>query len=392
MRRVYLDHNATTPLHPAVLEEMVPYLREAFGNPSSIHWHGQEARRAVDRARQQTADLIGAEPDEIVFVSGGTEACNHAIRGAVAGAEGYGRHVVTSPIEHQAVLSACAFLEGKACRVTYLPVGGDGLVDSESVEKAIGPDTVLVSLMLANNEVGTLQPVRDIARIARARGVPVYTDAVQAAGKIPVDVRKLGVDLLSLSGHKIRGPKGIGALYIKAGTNVRPLIYGGHHEGSRRAGTENVPAIVGLGKACELARQELPRFEQQVGSLRDRLEAEIVARVPDSHVNGHPERRLPSTTNIAFSGLDGESLLMNLDLLGIAVSTGSACTSGAMEPSHVLTAMGRSAEMARASIRFSLGMETTQDEIDRTLRALEKAVGAMRRGSLLCVDAESESG
>jgi len=378
MRRIYLDHNATTALHPDVLAEILPYLREVFGNPSSIHWFGQEARRAVDCARQQVADLIGANPDEIVFTSGGTEADNHAIRGAAGPNAGSRLHIVTTSIEHHAVLNTCRHLDRRGFRVTCLPVDGNGLVDPEAVEAAITADTVLVTVILANNDVGTIQPIRDIARLAKERGVLMHTDAVQAAGKIPVDVRALDVDLLSLSGHKLYGPKGIGALYIRRSVSIDPFIHGGHHERRRRAGTENVPAIVGFGKACEIAGEELDSAPPRIAALRDRLQQGIEERIEHVQLNGHPVHRLPNTLNVSFSFVDGESLLMNLDLMGVAASTGSACTSGSIEPSHVLTAMGRSAEQAQGSLRFSLGRGNTVEEVDFTINALVDVVGRLR--------------
>ena len=378
MSRIYLDHNATTPVHPAVLEEMLPYLRDVFGNPSSIHWFGQEARQAVDRARQRVADLIGAEPNEIVFTSGGTEAINYALRGAVDKEEGCSRHIITSQVEHQAVLNTCDYLEGKGFQVTYLPVDECGVVDPESAVAAITDDTVLITVMLANNEVGTIQPLQKITGTAKERGILVHTDAVQAVGKIPVNVQQLGVDLLSISGHKIYGPKGIGALYIRRGVKVTPLIYGGHHERNRRAGTENVPAIVGLGKACEIAGEELEQSAARVAALRDRLEEGILLQIPHVQLNGHPEYRLPNTSNVSFSFIEGESLLMNLDLMDIAVSTGSACASGTSNPSHVLTAMGLGPEQGQGSMRFSLGRGTTEADVDATVKALVEVVGKLR--------------
>ena len=390
MRRVYLDHNATTPLNPDALEEMLPYLRDTFGNPSSIHWFGQEARRAVDRARQQVADLIGVDPDEIVFTSGGTEADNHAIRGIAGRSAGGGGHIVTSSVEHHAVLNTCRHLERNGFRVTYLPVDENGLVDPAVAESAITKDTILVTVMLANNDVGTIQPVRDIARIAGERGVPVHTDAVQVIGKMPVDARGPGVDLMSLSSHKICGPKGVGALYIRRGIAIDPLIFGGHHEMRRRAGTENVPAIVGFGKACEIAGEELERVPPKIAALRDRLQQGIEERIENVQLNGHPDLRLPNTLNVSFSFVDGESLLMNLDLMGVAVSTGSACTSGSVDPSHVLTAMGRNPEQAQGSLRFSLGRGNTAEDVDFTLDALVDVVRRLREISPAYKEAEAE--
>ncbi len=389
MSRIYLDHNATTPVHPAVLEEMLPYLRDVFGNPSSIHWFGQEARQAVDRARQRVADLIGAEPKEIVFTSGGTEAINYALRGAVEQYAENSRQIITSPIEHQAVLNSCGYLEDRGFQVTRLPVDEYGAVSPESAADAITGDTVLITVMLANNEVGTIQPLTEIAGVAKERDLLVHTDAVQAVGKIPLNVQQLGVDLLSLSGHKFYGPKGIGALYIRRGVNVAPLIYGGHQERRRRAGTENVPAIVGLGKACELAGEELEDSAARVAALRDRLEEGILSQIPQTQLNGHPENRLPNTLNMSFSSVEGESLLMNLDLLGIAVSAGSACAAGAAEPSHVLTAMGIDPEQSQGSIRFSLGRGTTEADVDATVKALVEVVGKLRELSPLSADPDA---
>lgn len=378
MRRIYLDHNATTPLHPEVLQEMIPYLQDGFGNPSSCHWFGQESRRAMDRARQQVADLIGSDPSEIVFLSGGTEADNFTIHGAAAQGGDRARHIITTPIEHPAVLETCRFLEGSGHRITYLPVDEFGLVDPEDVARAITPETALITVMLANNDVGTIEPVGEIVRAAREKEIPVHTDAVQALGKIPVDVRELGVDLLSVSGHKIYGPKGIGALYIKDGANLTPLLHGGPQEKSRRAGTQNVPGIVGFGKACEIARQELKKTNAIVAYRRNKLEGEILLRVPNVQVNGHPKMRLPNTLNISFSFVVGDSLMMELDSRGIAVSTGSACSSGSEEPSHVLTAMGRSVQQANGSIRFSLGREITMEDVDVTVSAVFEAVSKLR--------------
>jgi len=343
----------------------------------------------VDRARQQVADLIGAEPNEIVFTSGGTEAINHAIQGAVGEKGEFSRHIITSQVEHQSVLNTCGYLENKGFRATYLPVDECGIVDPGSAADAISDDTMLISIMLANNEVGAIQPVQEIAGTAKEKGILVHTDAVQAVGKIPVSVQQLVVDLLSLSGHKIYGPKGIGALYIKRGVKVTPLIYGGHHERSRRAGTENVPAIVGLGKACEIAREQIDRDAISVVALRDRLEEGILSHIPHVQLNGHPEYRLPNTLNVCFAFVEGESLLMNLDLMGIAVSAGSACTSGTSEPSHVLTAMGIGPEQAHGAIRFSLGRGTTEDEVDTTIKALVEVVGKLRELSPLYADSKS---
>ncbi|MBP6875576.1 MAG: cysteine desulfurase NifS [Candidatus Eisenbacteria bacterium] len=380
MKRIYLDHNATTPLDPAVLEEMLPFLTEKFGNASSVHSAGQEARRAVEQARERLARLIGADASEIVFTSGGTEADNHALRGVVdpLGPNAACPHIVTSAIEHPAVLNTCQMLEKRGCAVTYVPVDEHARVDVEQVRSAIKPETKIVSIMLANNEVGTIQPVAEIAAIAHEHGALVHTDAVQALGRLPIDVRKLGVDLMSVSSHKIYGPKGIGALYLRRGVRVTPLLFGGHQERHRRGGTENVPAIVGFGKASELAgalREERATRERE---LRDRLERAILERIPHTRVNGHPTERLPNTLNAAFRFVEGESLLMNLDFEGVAVSTGSACSSGDLKPSHVLVAMGLPVEEAHGTLRFSLGRSTTEEDIDAASEALVRVVDRVR--------------
>jgi cysteine desulfurase len=378
MNHIYLDHNATTPVAPDVREAMLPFLGEDYGNPSSVHWFGQRARRAVERAREQVADLLGAEPREIVFTGGGTEAANQALGGTVEAAGRSDAAVVTTAVEHKAVLSPCLRLEQSGVRVTTVAVDADGVVDVDAVVAALDERTVLVAVILANNEVGTIQPLERIVEAAHARGVPVFTDAVQAVGRLPLDVRTLGVELLSLSGHKLYGPKGVGALYVRRGMRVGPLILGGDHEGGRRAGTENVPAIVGLGQACELARGRLDGDAERLRVLRDRLEAGIRARVPDAQFHGARERRLPNTASVSFPGVEGESLLMNLDLLGVAVSTGSACSAGSLRPSHVLLAMGRAPEVAHGAIRFSLGRGNTEEEIDRAIDAVAEAVARLR--------------
>ena len=380
-KRIYLDHNATSPVRPEVLEAMLPFFRQRFGNPSSIHAFGQQAHRALDRARQAVAALIHADPEEIVFTSGGTEADNHALRSAVRRQSGRPDHVVTSVVEHPAVLQTCRALEKEGVKVSYVPVDRHGRVDPDEVAAALPADTVLVSVMLANNDVGTLQPVQRLAALARDRGIRVHTDAVQAAGRLPLDVRTLQVDLLSLSGHKLGGPPGSGALYPRRGMMLPPLLLGGAQERNRRAGTENVPALVGLGKACELAAGDLQAESQRQRALRDRLQAAILDRVVGSRVNGHPEERLANTLNMSFPGLDGDSLVMGLDLLGLAVSAGSACASGTQEPSHVLLAMGLDRATAGSSIRFSLGAETTESEIDGAVEAVAEVVHRLRATS-----------
>jgi len=378
MRRVYLDHNATTPVEREVLEAMLPYLTQDFGNASSIHSFGQSARRAVERARESVAALIGARPQEIVFTSGGTESDNHAVFGALGAARSQTRHVITSPVEHEAVLNACQELEKRGVAVTYIPVDGNGLVDPGAVRRAIRPETVLISVMHANNELGTIQPTEGIGKIAAESKILLHTDAVQSAGKIPIDVATLGVHLLSLSGHKFYAPKGVGALYIRRGTRLKQFLYGGHHQRGHRPGTENVAGIVGLGVAAELARKCLAEDGARIAALRDRLEEGLLARVPGARVNGCNAPRTPNTANVTFPGIEGEALVIALDLKGLACSTGAACSSGAVEPSHVLTALGMPAAEARATLRFSLGRHTTAEEIDFALSVVPAAVEKLR--------------
>ena len=375
MRRIYLDNNATTPVLSEVFEAMRPYVAECFGNASSIHHHGQETRAAVENARESVAALLGADAAEIVFTSGGTEGDNLAIAGLAAP----GAHVITSGVEHHAVLNACQHLEAMAYDVTVLPVDARGLVDPEDVRRALRPNTKLVSIMMANNETGVVQPVEDIGRIATDAGILFHTDAVQAAGKVPIDVGRIGCHVLTISGHKMHAPQGVGALYVKKGTKLKPIFHGGRHERSRRAGTENVPGIVALGKAAELAKGGMDRGDDRnLAALRSKLERGILARVEDTVVNGAGARRVPNTTNIHFDHIEAESLVIALDLKGLAVSTGSACSSGTIEPSHVLIAMGLPPDRARASIRFSLGKQTTEEEIDLALALVPKTVARLR--------------
>jgi cysteine desulfurase len=378
MKRVYLDHNATTPVEPEVLDAMLPYLSAEFGNAASIHSFGQRTRAAVETARESVAALIGARPQEIVFTSGGTESDNHAIFGIVQAAGGHDKHVITTAVEHEAVLNTCQALEKQGVSVTYLSVDADGLIDLEALRRAIRPETVLISIMHANNELGTVQPLEEIGRIAAEADVYLHTDAVQSAGKLPIDVKAMGVDLLSLSGHKFYAPQGIGALYIKGGTRLRQLLYGGHHQRGFRPGTENVAGIVGLGKAANMARAALAQDATRINALRDKLEHGLLARVPDSSVNGARAPRTPNTTNLLFPGLEGEALVIALDLKGLACSTGAACSSGALEPSHVLTAIGLPPEDARASLRFSVGRHTTAEDIDFALQVVPAAVAQLR--------------
>jgi len=373
--RVYLDNNATTPVLPEVLEAMRPYFGERFGNASSIHHYGQETRSAVERARESVAALLGCRPAEIVFTSGGTEADNLAIAGlAVAG-----DHIITSSIEHHAALYACKHLEDTGCEVTFLPVDGRGLVDPDDVKCALRTNTKLISIMMANNETGVLQAVEEIGKIAAEADVYFHTDAVQAAGKIAIDVKSIGCHALSISGHKMHAPQGVGALYVRKGTQLQPLFYGGRHERSRRAGTENVPGIVALSKAAEIAMQGFERGDdKKMLGLRDRLQQGILAQVEEAGVNGDGASRVPNTTNISIDHIDGEAMVIALDLKGLAVSTGAACSSGAIEPSHVLMAMGLRPEQARASLRFSLGKQNTEEEIDFALALVPETIARLR--------------
>src|SRR5271170_3044075 len=381
MRRIYLDNNASTPVLPEVLEAMRPYFTEHFGNASSIHHHGQETRAAVERARDSVASLLNCRASEIVFTSGGTEADNLALSGLTMA----GDHIVTSTVEHHAVLHACKHLEETGREVTYVPVDGRGLVDPEDVRRALRPNTKLISIMMANNETGVLQPVEEIGKIAAQAEVYFHTDAVQAAGKVPIDVKRIGCDALSISGHKMHAPQGVGALYVRKGTRLRPLFYGGRHERSRRAGTENVPGIVALGKAAEMALLGFDRGDdREMSALRDRLQRGILAQVEDAGVNGNGAARVPNTTSIYFDCIEGESMVISLDLKGLAVSTGAACSSGAIEPSHVLVAMGLRSDRARASIRFSLGKQNTAEDIDFALALVCESVARLQELSPMC--------
>ncbi len=378
MRTVYLDHSATTPTRPEVLSAMLPYFDDRSGNPSSLHMPGQRAKKALEDSRDTVARALGADPSEITFTSGGTESDNQAIVGVARARAERGRHVVTSTIEHHAVLNVCEWLASQGRDVTYVCVDRQGLIDLEALEGSLRPDTVLISVMLANNEVGTIEPLDEIARIAHSRGIPVHTDAVQAVGKMPVRVDDLGVDLLSLAAHKFYGPKGIGVLYVRRGTAIEPLLYGGHQERALRPGTQNVPSIVGLATALRLATMEQATEANRLAALRDRLERGILEHIPGVHVNGHRTQRLPNILNASFGGVEGEAMLLALDLRGIAVSTGSACAAGSTDPSHVLQAMGLQRAEAGGALRFSLGHANSEEDIDYTVETLVDVVGRLR--------------
>jgi len=383
MKRIYLDYAATTPTHPEVVKAMLPHFADAFGNPSAIHSYGQEAKEAVEEARGKVADLIGARDEEIVFTSGGTEADNSAIKGVVHANQSRGNHIITSAVEHHAVIETCRFLERRGFSATYLSVDEYGLVTPDEVKKAITKKTILISIMHANNEIGTIEPIAEIGRVAKEAEVLFHTDAVQTTGHIPLDVDELGADLLSMSAHKLYGPKGVGALYVRKGTKLVPFMHGGGQEKNRRASTENVPGIVGFGKATELAQQEMNEEAERLASLRDQLIEGVMERIDHVRLNGHPTKRLPNNVNVSVDFVEGESMLLNLDLDGICASTGSACSSSSLEPSHVLLAMGLSHEQAHGSLRFTLGKWTTKEEIARVLEVLPQVVGKLRAMSPL---------
>lgn len=390
MKKIYLDHNATTPTHPEVVEAMLPFYRENFGNASSIHSFGRATRKAVEEAREKIADFLVARPEEIIFTSGGTESDNLAVKGAVYANRGKGNHIITSSIEHHAVLNTCKFLEKKGYRVTYLPVDEYGVVSMDELKKEVSDETVLITIMYANNEVGTIEPVEEIGKIARQKNILFHTDAIQAVGKIPIDVNKLNVDFLSLSGHKIYGPKGMGILYIRKGTKIEVLVHGGHHEKYRRAGTENVPAIVGLAKAVEIASRDMKKENEKLRKLRDKLYNGILKKIKNVKLNGHPENRLPNTLDVSFKYVEGESIILNLDMEGVAVSSGSACTSGSLAASHVLLAMGLDHATAQGSIRFSLGKGNTRKDIDFVVGILPGIINRLREMSPLYKSVEDD--
>ncbi|MCK4385788.1 MAG: cysteine desulfurase NifS [candidate division Zixibacteria bacterium] len=385
-RRVYLDHNATTPVHPEVLEAMLPYFKDKFGNPSSIHGFGREVKVALEESREKVAKLINAGPSEIYFTSGGTESDNLAVKGTAFANRKKGKHIITSEIEHHAILESCKSLEKEGFEVTYLPVDGQGLIDPDDLGKAMRKDTILVSLMYANNEVGIIEPLEELSKITKENGVYFHTDAVQAMGKVPVDVQKLNVDMLSVSGHKIYGPKGVGAIYIRKGTRITSLSHGGSHERSRRAGTENVPGIVGLAKAVEIAYRDIEEQSKHLKKMSEAFYKKLTQAIPDVFLNGDLEKRIPNTLNLSFKAVEGESIILSLDLKGVAVSTGSACASGSLEPSHVLSAMGISPELAQSAIRFSFGRENTTDDVEYVVEILPEIVSRLRLMSPLYVN------
>lgn len=377
MKRVYLDYNSTTPLYPEVVEAMIPYLKEHFGNPANIHYFGRETHEAIENARVQVAELINASPEEIFFTSGGTEADNWAIKGIAYGYKDKG-HIISSPIEHHAVHNTCLYLQSLDYDITFVNVDSYGIVSPEDIKKAIKKNTILITIMHSNNEVGTIQPIREIAQIAQEAGICFHTDAVASCGKLKLDVRELGVDLLSLSAHKIHGPKGVGALYSKLGTKIEPILHGGHQEQGMRPGTQNLSGIVGFGKACAITKENMAKDVEKIKMLRDRLEQEIFKRIPEVHLNGHPEKRLVNTLNFCVGYIEGEALLVNLDLEGVAVASGSACTSGSAEPSPVLKAMNVPVEFINSPVRFSLGRGNTLEEILYAVDVLDKVTKRLR--------------
>ncbi len=383
MRRIYLDYAATTPTHPEVVKAMLPYFTDVFGNPSTIYSYGQESKGAIEEARVKVADLIGARGEELVFTSGGTEADNFAIKGVAYANENKGNHIITTSIEHHAVIETCKSLERRGFKTTYLPVDEYGLVNPDDVRRAITDKTILISVMHANNEMGTIEPITEIGKIVKETKIYFHADAVQTVGHIPVDVNELGVDLLSMSAHKLYGPKGVGALYIRKGTKLLPLMHGGEQERRRRASTENVPGIVGFGRTVELAQQEIDEEAKRLTYLRDKLIKGLLERVDHIRLNGHPSRRLPNNVNVSVDFVEGESMLLNLDLEGICASTGSACNSSSIEPSHVLLALGLSPELAHGSLRFTLGRGNTSEDIDYVLEILPRIITKLRAMSPL---------
>jgi len=388
LKKIYFDHNATTPIDPEVFDAMLPFFKEEFGNPSSIHWAGRNSRKAIEEARDKVCKLLNCANLELIFTSSGTEGDNHAIKGVAYAKKEKGNHIITTKVEHPAVLNTCKHLAKEGFETTYLDVDSDGLIDLEALKAAITPKTILISVMYANNETGVVFPIKEIGEIAKAKGVTFHTDAVQAAGKIPIDVQNLNVDLLTISGHKLYGPKGVGALFAKRGVRLVPLIHGGHHERNRRGGTENVAGIAGLGKAAEIALRDMERESAQLTTLRNRIEKGLAEKIPHIKINGHIDKRLPNTANISFEFVEGESLLLNLDMKGIAASSGSACTSGSLEPSHVLLAMGLTHEMSHGSVRFSLGKSNSAEDVEYLIEIMPPIVERMRSMSPLYASAK----
>jgi len=382
-RIIYLDNAATTRLNPKVLDSMLPYLKENYGNPSSIHFLGRENKKAIDKAREQVAKSLNAQFNEIFFTGGGSESDNWAIKGVAFANESKGKHIITTNIEHHAVLHTCKYLEKYGFEITYLPVKSNGIIDIEDLKKAIREDTILISVMFANNEIGTIQPIKEIGEIAREKGIYFHTDAVQAIGHIPIDVKELNIDLLSLSAHKFNGPKGVGVLYIKSGVNILSMIHGGGQERGKRAGTENVAGIVGLGEAIEIATKDIEKKSKYLITLRDRTIKELINRIPDTILNGDPKKRLPGNINVCFKYIEGESILLMLDMKGLAASSGSACTSGSLKPSHVLLAIGLPHEIAHGSLRLTLSEETTDKDMEYLLEVLPPIVENLRKMSPL---------
>jgi len=378
MRNIYLDHNATTPVHPEVLEAMLPYLKEKFGNASSIHSFGREAKVALEDAREKVAKLFNCAPSEIYFTSGGTESDNLAVKGVAFANRNKGKHIITSSTEHHAVLESCKYLQKEGFETTFLLVDKFGFVDPDELGENIRNDTILVTIMHANNEIGTIQPIEELARITKEKGIYFHTDAVQSAGKLSLNTEKMPIDLASISGHKIYGPKGVGAIYIRKGVRITPLAHGGHHERSRRAGTENIPGIVGLGKAAEIALRDMGNQHQHLKSLTEAFLKKLNEKIMDISLNGHPEKRVSSTLNISFKGVEGESIILSLDMKGVAVASGSACTSGSLEPSHVLSALGIDPAIAQSSIRFSFGRENTMEDVDYVCEVLPEIIERLR--------------
>jgi len=386
MRTIYLDHNATTPVHPEVVEAMLPYFSQVFGNASSLHQSGREAKAALENARRSIAEILGCEASEIIFTSGGTESDNFAIKGAAFANRDKGKHIITSSIEHHAVEISCRFLEKEGFEVTYLPVDSYGFVDPDDLKKAIRPDTTLITIMYANNETGVIQDIKALISVAKEAGVYFHTDAVQAMGKIPYKIDDLGCDMLSVSAHKLYGPKGVGLLFVKSGTRIIPWNEGGGHEKGMRAGTENTAGIIGLTEAIKIAHRDMTERTERLKKISEKFYESIKARIPDIQLNGHYEKRVPNTVNISFKAIEGEAIVLSLDMKGIMVSTGSACTSGATDPSHVLRAMGVSREMAQGSIRFSFGRSNSVEDVDYVVDILAKEINRLRSISPLYAD------